>query len=700
MRKAGRWSTRTLFVAAVALMLLPVTAVALFLLDQSYQRAQDQLTQIQLSIADVVAQGVSTELQSQEEGLTTLAATELIRALDDPTGDARAALNAYVAARPGLTTVAVLRADTSVQDQTGGVDPNALGGEFAAARDAALSGGEPTVSDVFTPDGSDVQLIAVIVPIYPNEEQAAATEDDPPAINDPPAPARAAAGALVGFLSVERLVQSIQPPNGFGTSEEAIALVSPSNNSISIPESTAEGKTLFPAGFFSGGLIQSALGGQRSEALYDDSGGNERLAAAVPLGISGADWAVVVSSPSVVAFAPNRVLIERGLIGLGVAVLLSLILAAVFGELIGRPIRELTSQAQSVARGDLRTPIAASGRGEAAGLGIAIRDMADQLITQVRDTDTARTEILRQADRLRDLLRRTVRLQEDERRRIAGDIHDAVSPLITGALYQARALKLTGGNGNGHAAGHGNGSTIGNGPHGDADGADGEATVVDPAEEGLAAVSELLERAMAELHDVIFDLRPPDLDDLGVVAAIERYVGQIHRTGLPCRLEVLGEQQRLAPEARLAVYRIVQESLHNALRHARADEAYVRLEWLTDRLRVTIRDNGSGFEPDGAGQRVGLGLLSMRERAAAIGATIEIASRPGSGTAIILERPLDAFDLIDEPAPPELAPDGTDPMTATDAPSPNGRHADDAPVEQTARTTSERTASDEDETRS
>ena len=82
---------------------------------------------------------------------------------------------------------------------------------------------------------------------------------------------------------------------------------------------------------------------------------------------------------------------------------------------------------------------------------------------------------------------------------------------------------------------------------------------------------------MDELHNVIFALRPPDLDDVGVVAAVERYVNQINRTGLPCELEVVGEQRRPSPETRLSVYRIVQEALHNALRHAHADEALVKL---------------------------------------------------------------------------------------------------------------------------
>jgi two-component system, NarL family, sensor histidine kinase DegS len=172
---------------------------------------------------------------------------------------------------------------------------------------------------------------------------------------------------------------------------------------------------------------------------------------------------------------------------------------------------------------------------------------------------------------------------------------------------------------------------------------------------GLDEASDLLQQSMEELHNVIFDLRPPDLDDLGVVAAVDRYVQQINRTGLPSQLEVVGEQRRLSPEVRLGVYRIIQESLHNALRHAHADEALVKLEFLDDRLRVSVRDNGSGFEPESAMRSTSLGLLSMRERAAAIGADLEIVSRPGAGTIVVLERPWEN-DLVHESEEEDLVP--------------------------------------------
>jgi len=159
---------------------------------------------------------------------------------------------------------------------------------------------------------------------------------------------------------------------------------------------------------------------------------------------------------------------------------------------------------------------------------------------------------------------------------------------------------------------------------------------------------------MEELHGVIFALRPPDLDDIGVVAAIERYISQVQRSGLNVHLEAGDELPPLTPEVRLAIYRIVQEALHNALRHAAADEAIVRFEVIDDVLRVTIRDNGAGFNPQHSTRPTALGLLSMRERAAAIGAAFAVMSRPGDGTTVMIERRIDP-----EPATvPELEPDG------------------------------------------
>jgi signal transduction histidine kinase len=335
--------------------------------------------------------------------------------------------------------------------------------------------------------------------------------------------------------------------------------------------------------------------------------GNERIATYSPVQFDNTDLAVIVTNPvpeSEIEAAWARFLMILGFTGISV-----IALAYAFGELTSRSLDELVVNAKDLAEGDYSKAIAPRGSGEIHELGVALAALQQHLDQRMSGMEAYQSERQRQTEQMRELLRRDLRMQEDERRHIASEIHDAVSPLITGALYQSRALQM----------------------------ANGGATKESVAET-LDSVNKLLERASEELHEIIFDLRPPDLDDIGVVAAIEAFVSTIQRTGLEARFEVINDPPPLTPEVRLGIYRIVQEALHNVLRHAGADEAVVRLEYQDNVLRVTIRDNGTGFDPEKARRPTSLGLLSMRERAAAIDASFEIISRPGGGTAIIIER--------------------------------------------------------------
>ncbi len=612
-----RWSLRTRFVAAAALCLLPLIGVALFVINSTLQHSRDQLLDTEFAVSDVVAQGLVVVISDNEMVLANLAQTARVQALTAATS--QDALNETHTARPGLIGLFLLDSATHVVSSAGGIDPALIMAQLQAVADRVLSSSEPGVSDKITVTDGNVQIVAVMVPVLPNPSGSTAGKP---------------LGVLGSFISIDRLTSTFKPAAGFASGETTITIVA-DGQIIADSSTTESGLRSFLSNDLATGLAQSALNGKRVRTVYTDAHGDERVAVAAPLGLTGVNWGVIVSSPSPFTYGPNRNLIERGLIALGLAVLLTLALAVIFGEMTARPLRQLTAQAAAVSHGEGSQRLQPVGRGEVAALSDAFRYMADELTTQVKGKEAAREEVAAQAERLRELLRRTVRLQEDERRRIAADIHDAVAPLITGALYQTRAIRLTAAN------------------EGVSD--DGASH----ADEELTSVSELLEQSMSELHDVIFALRPPDLDDLGVVAAVERYVKQISRTGLPTDLEVVGEPKRLSPEARLGVYRIVQEALHNAQRHAHADEALVKMEWLDDRLRLTVRDNGSGFDPDQSYQPTSLGLLSMRERATAIGGTLEVASRPGAGTAIILERNY-SDDLV-----PELE---SDPVEVLDAP--------------------------------
>ncbi|MEJ7763242.1 MAG: cache domain-containing protein [Thermomicrobiales bacterium] len=595
------WSLRTRFMLAAVACLLPLLAVVAYVLYQSLEHSREQLIDVEVAVGNVVARGLEGALQETTDVLSNLSADDRIQRLEVAAAEeplASAAQN-----RTNMRSLFLVDATGAVLTSSGSIDPEPLVASMEAAIQRSMlgeTGVSPSITVRIT-DGEE-RVIAITQPVWSGEGD----EGQPIAV-------------LGALLSVRRLEQTLIP---FGMGETAIAVVGMGGSIIASRASGLEDDLASgdQSATFAEPLAAGAAG-IPGDFAYRDATGQQRLAISRPITFPGAEWTVLVTSPAPTTYGPNRSLLQNGILALAAAVVATLVLALVFGETIARPIRRLTTRASLIAQGDFSQQLMGSdetiGADEVGRLRVAFQEMATRLSEQVGDLEASRRERELQADELRELNRRTVRLQENERRRIAAEIHDAVAPLITGALYQARALRM------------GNGAT----PAAERD-------------EGLGAVGDLLARASEELHGVIFDLRPPDLDDLGVVAAIERYMTNIQRSGLTCSLAVDGDVPNLTPEVRLGIYRIVQEALHNVLRHAAADEAIVRLEVQPDHhghdacLRVTIRDNGAGFDPERAIRPTSLGLLSMRERAAAIGGSFAIDSTPGLGTTVTIERPL------------------------------------------------------------
>ncbi|MFQ5611194.1 MAG: GAF domain-containing protein [Anaerolineae bacterium] len=226
----------------------------------------------------------------------------------------------------------------------------------------------------------------------------------------------------------------------------------------------------------------------------------------------------------------------------------------------------------------------------------------------------ARETLARQADQLRHLLNQTIRIQEEERGRIAQDIHDGVSQLIMGALYEAQAAKVS------------------------------LAEQPDVAREKLHSAQAILKKVKTEMRRLIYDLHPEELSASGLVAALETYVDDYQEhTGIRCALTTAGPVRRLTSERERAVYRIVQEALHNVAQHARADQARVQLAFNPGRLNITIEDNGCGFDCRviANGSPGHLGLVSMQERAQSVGGELALHSEPGRGTRVSARLPLD-----------------------------------------------------------
>jgi len=218
------------------------------------------------------------------------------------------------------------------------------------------------------------------------------------------------------------------------------------------------------------------------------------------------------------------------------------------------------------------------------------------------------------------LLRQIVRAQEDERRRIARDIHDHLGQQMT-------ALRLS---------------------------LDSLAQDVPGAElrQRLEQTQAIAGRLDADVDFLAWELRPAALDDLGLAPAIGNFVREwTKHSGIAAEFHTTGmEGQRLAPEAESALYRITQEALNNAMKYARPTGVDVLLERRGGQVVLIVEDDGVGFDPqraagDGAG---GLGLVGMRERATLVGGSLEIESRPGEGTTVFARVPVKFLEEEDD----------------------------------------------------
>ena len=211
------------------------------------------------------------------------------------------------------------------------------------------------------------------------------------------------------------------------------------------------------------------------------------------------------------------------------------------------------------------------------------------------------------------LLRRIVTTQEDERGRIARDMHDQLGQRLTALRLKIASLK-------------------------DYCGGDEE------LRERVLHLEAIGARLDAEVSFLAWELRPRALDDLGLVTAVENFVNewslhfdikaQFHSNGVM--------KHRLEPEIETNLYRITQEALNNVFKHSKATNVSVILERRGDEIILVVEDNGIGFDaldPDVQPGSHGLGIVGMRERAAIIGGTVEIESAKEAGTTIFVRVP-------------------------------------------------------------
>jgi signal transduction histidine kinase len=165
-----------------------------------------------------------------------------------------------------------------------------------------------------------------------------------------------------------------------------------------------------------------------------------------------------------------------------------------------------------------------------------------------------------------------------------------------------------------------------------------------PALEKLTEMQEMMAQIIADLRRLTRDLRPIYLEDLGLVPALDMLVRDTNAAlNIPVNFETSGDDRRLRPEVELALYRLAQEALNNVVRHAQASLVVVRLDFAGDTIRLQIADDGCGFEvPESPAEMAPVGhfgLLGMQERAELIGARLTVNSAPDQGTRVSVTLP-------------------------------------------------------------
>ena len=247
------------------------------------------------------------------------------------------------------------------------------------------------------------------------------------------------------------------------------------------------------------------------------------------------------------------------------------------------------------------------------------RRLAETLEEEVRvrtsELEQRNTEVVRQSEEVRELAWRLLRAQDDERKRIARELHDSAGQLLAAMKVDLTLLRRE------------------------------QPEMTAKAAKHLAGALELVELATKEIRTMSYLLHPPLLEEMGLAGALEWYAqGLAERSGLEIELDVLDDVGRLGFEIELVIFRIVQECLTNVHRHSGSKSAAIRLKRANGNVTVEVKDAGQGMSAEklaAVRHGSGLGLRGMRERVRQFDGTIDIASND-AGTTITVTLPVPA----------------------------------------------------------
>ncbi|MCK9419086.1 MAG: HAMP domain-containing protein [Nitrospirae bacterium] len=343
----------------------------------------------------------------------------------------------------------------------------------------------------------------------------------------------------------------------------------------------------------------------------------------VPLSV--AKWGVIVGEAEQDIFGPASGLEKKFVLLVLIFIGVSAFFSIGASLNVVRPLRSLIASSNKIAAGDLSTPVGDLGSDEILQLSRSFDDMRSRLAASLESIKTqnlelenrvaTRTQQIRESGKkIEHLLKKVITSQEDERRRIARDLHDTILQDTSAFLIKMDICRV-------HP----------------------EQITVEQIDEMRKIALETIDN----IHTVIKDLRPTILDDLGLDAAITWLLAtHLQEKGIHYYLDIESPlTKRLPPAVEITLFRILQEAIINASRHANAENVFVVLDAKEHAVHITVEDDGDGFDVDSLMSRPienakGLGIIGMKERASLLDGRLMVYSMPGEGTRVCMEIPL------------------------------------------------------------
>jgi signal transduction histidine kinase len=475
--------------------------------------------------------------------------------------------------------------------------------------------GKPVVSNVYTVEPSKKKVIFVLVPLKDkrgNYVGAAGGEMDPtnPVLT-----------RMLGLIDMKKsMFIDIVDSNG--------VVISSSDSSRMLTQCNRNN-------FFTGMIGAKKERITSCHSCHAGAGGSEKktmVLAFVPLEM--APWGISIQELEEDVFIPavklKRTFAALAAIFIGTAFILTIGIS----RSIVNPLKELIQGADRIAKGDLSKPVPLQGSDEIGVLSQSFELMRRRLVEsmesitrQNQELETRVEERTRQINQSQQraelLLNKLISSQEDERKRIARELHDATLQDLSALLMKIDMCLLNS---------------------------------QDLSKQKIEAMRTIVINAWDGVLGIIQNLRPTLLDDLGLAAAIKSLLDlHLAEREINYFINTVGvTDRRFRPEVEITLFRIIQEAVLNTARHASAQNVFVLFKIENDAVNLDIEDDGEGFDlnrlymPLAAGDRRGLGLMGMRERVLQIGGRIEICSMPGLGTRIGIHLPLKVAEACND----------------------------------------------------